>query len=237
MPTPLSNVRFGTTGGIKEAGRQWGYTPLEVIAGRERLEYYQEGQNTYSLSLDIYQSSGITRFPGGVPVDSFTAISISEEELITGPHQVAADPRGVPAFGAMLIVNDYLMITHKTVKTSLTMRGELPDDWKSNKRGTVVGPYEWDCEYGDFSLYTPESFLGQVGTTERVTDIDESTVEMSATVASEDTTAQTHLVVLETGLEGYVENLYSLSMNASLSPDGAPEKSYTITNYMTEREA
>lgn len=236
MADPLSNVLFGTTGGIREASRRWGYTPIEIIAGRDLLEYYQEGQNTYTLSLDIYQSSGIVRFAAGVGIDAFTAVSLASEEVIVGPHKVACDPRGVPEFGLMLVQNDYIMIPRKTVRTSLTLRGALPDIWASNKRGSVVGPYTWDCEYGDFYLETPESFLGEVGTTERITDIDESTAEMSANVPSEDTEAQTHLIILESGLDDYIEDIYQLSETASLSPDGNPEKSYTITNFMTERE-
>lgn len=236
MAAPLSNVQFGTVGGIREAGRRWGYTPIEIIAGRDRLEYYQEGQNTYTLALDVYQSGGIKRFAGGVGVDAFTAISLAEEELVVGPHKVAADPRGIPEFGLMLVINDYLMITHKTVKTSLTMRGALPDIWKSNKRGSVVGPYTWECAYGDYEFTTPESFLGEVGTTERITDIDESTAELSATVPSTDDAAQTHMIDLEAGLTPYVETIYQLSLTTSMSPDGNPEKSYTITNFMVARE-
>ncbi len=236
MPAPLSNVRFGTVGGIREASRRWGYTPIEVIAGKDRLEYYQEGQNTYTLALDIYESSGIKRFTGGVDVDAFTAISLAEEEVIVGPHKAAADPREVPAYGTMLVISDYQMITHKTVKTSLTLRGELPDEWKSNKRGSVVGPYTWECAYGDFSLDTPESFVGEVGTTERITDLDESTAELSATVPSSDDNAQAHLIDVESELSPYLEDMYQLSLTSSLSPDGNPEKSYTITNFMTARE-
>ncbi len=236
MPAPLSNVKFGTVGGIREAARRWGYSPIEVIAGKDRLEYYQEGQNTYTLALDIYESSGIKRFTGGVSVDSFTAISLTEEETIVGPHKIAAEPREVPEFGKMLVINDYLMITHKTVRTSLTLRGELPDEWKSNKRGSVVGPYTWDCAYGDYSFETPESFIGEVGTTERITDLDESTVEMSATVPSADNNAQTHLIDISSELNAYLEDMYQLALTTSMSPDASPEMSYTVTNFLMARE-
>lgn len=238
MPTALSNVAFGTTGGIREAARRWGYTPIEVIAGRERLEYYQEGQNTYTLALDIYQSSGIKRFTGAgsLNVDAFTAVTLAEEEVIVGPHKIAADPRAVPEFGLMLVINDYLLITHKTMRTSVTLRGALPTEWQSRERGQVVGPYTWECAYGDFTLETPESFLGEVGTTERITDLDESTAEMAITVESNDDDAQTHLVSYGAELNDYIEDMYSLSLNASLSPDASPEQSYTVTNYLIARE-
>lgn len=237
LPQPIANAKFGTIGGVREAQRRYGYTPIEIVAGQDYLEYYSEGQNSFSITLDLYQYSGIVRDAGGVGIDSFTAISVAEEEVVTGPHKRAADPRSIPAFGEMLVISDYIMITRKTVKTSLTFRGELPDIWQKNKRGTVVGPYTWLTAYGAHTIITPESFLGEVSESEKVTDLDESTAEMNASVPSEDNTAQTHLIELEDGVDAYVDQIYQLSMTQSMSPDGSPEKSYSITNFMHEREA
>lgn len=237
LPTPITNAKFGTTGGVREAQRRYGYTPVEIVAGQDYLEYYSEGQNSFSITLDLYQYSGIARNTGDVGIDSFTAISVAEEEVITGPHKRAADPRTVPAFGDMMVISDYIMITRKTVKTSVTFRGELPTSWAKNKRGTVVGPYSWGSAYGSYSLLSPESFLGEVSESERVTDLDESTAEMNASIASEDDSAQTHLITLEEGVDAYVDQIYQLSVTQSLSPDGSPEKSYSITNFMHERDS
>jgi len=229
----LTNMPFGIPGPLKSINKQYSFEELRVKGCDGTYIFYLDGTENFGLERDIYYAYGLECDAGGVS-EVVTSVSLSESEEVAGQHKVARNPGDTPGEGRLL-KTDYLMVVGLSRSVSVSGMGALPADFEKEDIGRVVGELTFNTKYGTFSIETGGlTVLRDVSETNELTNFHSYSLNMEEFNDATDADALEHMITLDSELEVYTEDFHTRSRSLSLSQEGVPTDSISITNFLAD---